>query len=134
MNVATVPTTVTFGISRDHGAFEWAAASLSTLFAQRSNILSPRMWKLALDIIRFDQFALDQLEFKVRVEDYASRNVMNGERHVQSQETIGHFLEREGYSEAFRDDYLLPMIATLWTCCPDKSSLELPAVLLLRLM
>jgi predicted NAD/FAD-binding protein len=40
-------------------------------------------------------------------------------------EPLGAFLERERYSTAFRDGYLLPMAAAIWSC-PMKTMLEFP--------
>ncbi|KAF7927219.1 hypothetical protein EAE99_005550 [Botrytis elliptica] len=54
--------------------------------------------------------------------------------HAEKQETIGQYLDREGYSDAFRDDYLIPMTAAVWSTSPDKCSLEFPAVTLVRFM
>ena len=52
----------------------------------------------------------------------------------RSEESIGKYLEREGYSDAFRDDYLIPMTAAVWSTSPDKCSLEFPAVTLVRFL
>lgn len=122
---------MTFGVSRDQGLFEWAGTSLSAVFAQRRNIFSPRMWRMIFDIIRFNQFALDLLKDEEKSEVYTNGN---GLSHVESQESIGQYLDREGYSQAFRDDYLIPMTAAVWSTSPDKCSLEFPAVTLVRFM
>ena len=87
---------------------------------------------MIFDIIRFNQFALDLLkeEGKSEVPYNGSANGNFGEK----QETIGDYLDREGYSDAFRDDYLIPMTAAVWSTSPDKCSLEFPAVTLVRFM
>ncbi|KAK6084542.1 amine oxidase [Seiridium cupressi] len=120
INVKTVKTEMTFGLSRDHGKFEWAGTGLDAVFCQRENIFSPKMWRLLFDIVRFNQFALDLL----RDENAAANNT----------ETIGQYLERKGYSETFKNDYLIPMTAAVWNTSPDKCSLEFPAVALVRFM
>ena len=127
----TEPTDMTFGVSRDCGLFEWAGTSLSAVFTQRKNIFSPRMWRMIFDIIRFNQFALDLLGAEQKSEEYTNGN---GLHHAVRQETIGEYLEREGYSDAFRDDYLIPMTAAVWSTSPNKCSLEFPAVTLVRFM
>ncbi|KAI9892095.1 MAG: hypothetical protein M1814_001801 [Vezdaea aestivalis] len=99
-NVTAVPTEMTFGVSRDQGLFEWAGTSLAGVFAQRSNVLSGRMWAMLFDVIRFNQYALDLLRT-----DATNSN----------QETMGEYLERECYSDGFRDDYLVPMTAAVWS-------------------
>ncbi|KAL0941215.1 amine oxidase [Colletotrichum truncatum] len=131
VKVETVPTEMTFGVTRDHGAFEWAGTSLDAVFCQRKNIFSPRMWRMVFDIIRFNQFALDLL----MADDENDAAAMNGDSvGAKREETIGDYLEREGYSDAFRDDYLIPMTAAVWSTSPDKCTLDFPAVTLVRFM
>ncbi|KAK1458379.1 amine oxidase [Colletotrichum cuscutae] len=131
VKVDTVPTEMTFGVTRDHGLFEWAGKSLDSIFTQRKNIFSPRTWRMIFDIIRFNQFALDLL----MAEDENDAAAMNGySKGGKREETIGEYLEREGYSDAFRDDYLIPMTAAVWSTSPDKCTLNFPAVTLVRFM
>ncbi|KAF4975458.1 hypothetical protein FZEAL_7755 [Fusarium zealandicum] len=133
IGVKTDPTEMTFSVSRDRGAFEWAGSSLGSLFAQRRNFLSPRMWRMIFDILRFNQFALDLL---IDDEEEISNIPLGSDtmNHVTEDETIGEYLDREGYSQAFRDDYLIPMTAAVWSTSPDKCSLEFPAVTLVRFL
>lgn len=92
---------------------------------------------MIFDIIRFNQFALDLL-----VEDGTAETASNGRngsyapasKRAMDDETIGEYLEREGYSDAFRDDYLIPMTAAVWSTSPDKCTLEFPAVTLVRFL
>ena len=88
---------------------------------------------MLFDIIRFNQFALDLLiqDQEEEVHNHRSRTVPN---HTASTESIGEYLAREGYSDAFRDDYLLPMTAAVWSTSPDKCSLEFPAATLVRFL
>ena len=132
---------MTFGVSRDKGLFEWAGTSLSAVFAQKSNFFSLRMWQMIFDIIRFNQFALDLLaEEEESEEDISGANgsAANGSAHHSlgkpRQQSIGEYLDRENYSEAFRNDYLIPMTASVWSTSPDKASLEFPAITLIRFM
>jgi len=37
---------MTFGVSRDAGAFEWSGTSGSALFAQPGNALKPAFWRM----------------------------------------------------------------------------------------
>jgi len=130
VGVETEPTEMTFGVSRDQGLFEWAGTNLGAIFAQRRNWLSPKMWRMIFDIVRFNQFALDLL----MEEDEPAHNQSGMANHVDQAETIGEYLQREGYSDAFRDDYLIPMTAAVWSTSPDKCSLEFPAVTLVRFL
>lgn len=93
---------------------------------------------MIFDIIRFNQFALDLLAEDDAVR--SSRHVrINGHAHsngipTKAEESIGRYLEREGYSDAFRDDYLIPMTAAVWSTKPDSCALEFPAVTLVRFL
>jgi predicted NAD/FAD-binding protein len=119
LGITPVATAMTFGISRDYGAFEWSGTSLGSIFAQRSNALRPRFWRMIYDIVRFNLFALD---------------VLSEEEEKEAELSIGDYLDREGYSEAFRDDYLIPMTACVWSTDADKCALSFPAKTLVRFM
>lgn len=129
-------TEMTFGVSRDQGTFEWAGTSLSSVFAQRRNLFSLSMWRLIFEILRFNEFALDLLQHEVESESDPQGGAVSTQPKVAapSGESIGDYLDREGYSQEFRDDYLIPMTAAVWSTSPDKCSLEFPAVTLIRFM
>lgn len=80
---------MSFAVTRDRGLYEWAGTSLSALFAQKRNLVNPGQWRMIWDILRFNSNAFKELR--------------QGDRG----ESIGALLEREGYSESFRDNYLL---------------------------
>ncbi|KAL8867334.1 MAG: hypothetical protein Q9174_005730, partial [Haloplaca sp. 1 TL-2023] len=136
IGIKPVDTEMTFGVSRDEGLFEWAGTSLSAVFAQRSNFFKPRMWRMIFDIVRFNQFALDLLSHDEESEMDPSGANGAGEYTYspKQQQSIGEYLDREGYSDAFRDDYLVPMTAAVWSTAPDKASLEFPAITLVRFL
>lgn len=127
---------MTFSVSRDQGLFEWAGTSLSSVFAQRSNIFSRHMWCLLFDFIRFNQFAVDLLSNEDESEtDPTGMNGTGSRAHApRKQQSIGEYLDQENYSEAFKNDYLIPMTAAVWSTTPDKVSLEFPAITLIRFM
>lgn len=110
---------MTFGISRDHGEFEWSGTSPSSIFAMRSNLSSLRFWRMIFDIVRFNQFALDVLAVPPS----------QGE-----DQSVGDYLQQEGYSDAFRDDYLIPMTACVWSTEADKCALDFPILTLIRFL
>lgn len=101
---------------------------------------------MIFDIIRFNQFALDLLWY----EDESEEDPITGEQtngidmttidkdaqyaKPRRQESIGEYLDRNGYSDGFRDDYLIPMTAAVWSTSPNKCSLEFPAMTLVRFM
>jgi predicted NAD/FAD-binding protein len=132
VGVDPVETEMTFGVSRDNGAFEWSGEGQG-IFAQRRNLFRLRHWRMIFDIIRFNQFALDLLADDD--EGVATRLGSSVEGRKQLRDlTIGQYLEKEGYSRSFKDDYLIPMTAAVWSTSPDKTSLEFPAHTLVRFM
>lgn len=87
---------------------------------------------MIFDILRFNQFALDLL---INEEDEQPVKETDSILHsVGRTETIGEYLDREGYSDAFRDDYLIPMTAAVWSTSPDKCSLDFPVLTLVRFL
>ena len=89
--IDVVPTEMTFSVSRDQGKLEWAGGNLFTFFCQPSRIFDARAWRLFYDILRFNACA--------------RRLIDDPERDTKL--SIGEYLERERYSDAFRDDYLI---------------------------
>ena len=83
---------MTFSVSRDDGVFEWADKSLAGMFCQPSRLLDPRMWRLLYDILRFNACAPRLV---------ADKNIYFEDCSVAA------YLEKEGYSNMFRDDYLI---------------------------
>jgi predicted NAD/FAD-binding protein len=98
-------------VSLDDGEFEYSSGAL---FAQASNLFSPRYWAMLRDVTRFYREGprdLAQLEAPLTsLEDY---------------------LEARGYCQAFRDDHLLPQAAAIWST-PLKAICDYPAAALIR--
>lgn len=105
---------MSFAVSRRGGDLEYAGTSLSTLFAQRRNLVRPTFWSMLADIRRFYRFAPGELN------DCAHPS-----------ETLGAFLDRRGYGTPFRDDHLLPMAAAIWSS-PAATMLDCPAQTFVR--
>jgi predicted NAD/FAD-binding protein len=78
---------------------------------------------MMFDIVQFNHFALDLLSKEKR-----------GVSDAQKEQTIGEYLVQEDYSDSFRDDYIIPMTACVWSTGPDKCALEFPARTLVRFM
>ncbi|WVW84255.1 hypothetical protein I302_106285 [Kwoniella bestiolae CBS 10118] len=116
LKIPTLKTEMTFSVTRDRGAFEWAGEGLGGVFCQLSNLFNPRLYRMLFDIIRFNLFATDLLH-------------QEGDREGIS---IGDFLEMEGYGEGFRDDYLMPMTGAIWSTPADQAALDFPASTLIR--
>ncbi|MET0066448.1 MAG: FAD-dependent oxidoreductase [Candidatus Thiodiazotropha sp.] len=114
LGVETHATEMTFSVSLPESDLEWAGASLNTLFAQRRNLVRLYYWRMLAEILRFNRNAQDLL-------------IWSEQRRV----SLGHMLDLEGYSEAFRNGYLLPMAAAIWSSSPSEI-LDFPASTFLR--
>ncbi|MES2480526.1 MAG: FAD-dependent oxidoreductase [Pseudomonadota bacterium] len=97
-------------------ALEWSGASLSTVFAQRSNLHSPRFWGMLRDLLRFNALC--------------TRLAREG-ADAQLSHTLEQFLEEHRFGAAFRDWYLLPMLACIWSC-PTDEMLRFPLATMIR--
>ncbi|KAI0754864.1 FAD/NAD(P)-binding domain-containing protein [Daedaleopsis nitida] len=117
-----LPTEMTFAVSRDMGAFEWAGNNLLTVFCQPSRLLDTEMWRLLYDVIRFNAGA------QKMIIDMEQKGV------VDEGLSIGTYLKQNGYSDSFRDNYLIPMTAAIWSTPPDKCSLDFPAKTLIQFL
>lgn len=114
LEVPTAPSDMSFAVSVGPHRFEWCGTDLASLFAQPSNALSPRFWRMLRDIMRFNRQATE-----------LAAASMDRPGTPSLDEPLGAFLERERYSTSFRDHYLLPMAAAIWSC-PMKTMLEFP--------
>ncbi|KAL9940613.1 hypothetical protein V8E36_000101 [Tilletia maclaganii] len=108
-----------------HGQFEWAGTSPISLFCQWTNLLDPNHWRMVWDIIRFNYQSVQTL----REEDArrASERSKSG-----GEESIGEWVEKRGYGDAFIKNYLIPMTASIWSTPPTTALSEFPALTLLR--
>ncbi len=107
----SVPARGPFGTRR----IEWAGSNLDAVFAQRRNLASPRFIGMLRDILRFNQQATQ---------------IASGSD-AGTALTLGDFLERNRYGAAFRDWYLLPMAAAIWSC-PMSTMLGYPVATFVR--
>jgi predicted NAD/FAD-binding protein len=117
LGVTTGKSEMTFAVSVAQGArrLEWSGNNLSTVFAQRRNLLSPRFWSMVRDILRFNRQGTA----------IALGNEAAGD------ESLGEFLDRAGYGQPFRQWYLLPMAAAIWSC-PMRTMLAYPVATFLH--
>ena len=97
LGVPTEPSDMSFAVSLDKGGFEYAS-SFAGYFAQRSNLARPSFLRMTHDILRFNRLAPQLLE---KAEDLDF--------------TIGDFIDQSGFGTAFRDRYLVPMAACIWS-------------------
>jgi predicted NAD/FAD-binding protein len=111
------PTAMSFSVacgeSGPHPGLEYNGTSLNALFAQRENLVRPGFWGMLRDILRFNREAPGLL---------GSEGEEIG---------LGEYLERGGYGAMFRDYYILPMGAAIWSTEPARM-LAFPARFFVR--
>ncbi|MYL22840.1 FAD-dependent oxidoreductase [Halomonas alkaliantarctica] len=103
LGVATQPTEMSFSVHETEVDFEYNGHTLTSLFAQRRNLLNPAFYRLLGDIVRFNREATQDLD---------------NER-LPAGTTLGEYLDRNRYGEAFQRRYLLPMGAAIWSASID---------------
>jgi len=122
LGVPTAPSDMSFSVSRGPHRLEWCGSSMASLFAQRSNLLSPRFWGMLRDIVRFNRQASTLAEAMLRRDQAVGKSVdpqdpnRSAYGHAMLDTALDVFLREEGYGEAFASDYLLPMAAAIWSC------------------
>lgn len=104
------------GLAGLRPGLQWCGTSLDTVFAQRGNLVSPAFWRMLTDLLRFNRLTTAMAQ---RGDDR------------QMLQSIGDFLDAQGFSAAFREGYLLPMVACIWSC-PVQQMMRFPMATLIR--
>jgi len=105
---------MSFGFSSEADGLEYSSYVPRGLLAQRRNLLRPAFWRMVADILRFNRKALEDL-----------REDRLGEI------PLGAYLETGRFGKAFRDYYLIPMGAAIWST-PLAGMLDFPAQTFIR--
>ena len=100
--VESQPSDMSFSVKCEGSGLEYNGTSLNSLFAQRSNILRPKFWKMITDILKFNRQAQSWL--LNAAEDDAT--------------TLGEFIQE--YGSTFKDKYIMPMTAAIWSAGRDS--------------
>jgi predicted NAD/FAD-binding protein len=96
LGVASQPTEMSFSVKNDRINLEYNGNNLNSLFAQRSNLVNPRFLMMVADIVWFNK----------EVKAFAKKD---------QDLTIGAFLAGNNYSGLFKENYLLPMVSSIWS-------------------
>lgn len=115
LGVATQATTMSFSVHDTRSGLEYNTTSLNALFCQRRNLISPRFWRMLLDLRRFYRHA---------------PALLHGE---DPGPTLGEYLHQGGYGGMFIEDHLLPMASALWSS-PSEQVLAFPARYMVQFM
>jgi predicted NAD/FAD-binding protein len=118
LGVPTAKSDMSFAVSVLHGRrrIEWSGTDLNGVFAQRRNLASPRFLAMLRDILRFNAQAT---------------RLASGQEAADPTLSLGEFLDLHRYGAPFRQWYLLPMAAAIWSC-PIETMLAYPVTTFVR--
>ncbi|QDU83292.1 protoporphyrinogen oxidase [Planctomycetes bacterium Pla163] len=101
LGVAWQASDMSFSVKCEGTGLEYNGTSFDALFAQRTNFLRPRFWRMVRDILRFYREAPSILE------------------QAENGATLGEFLDAGGYSAMFVDKHIVPMTSAIWSAETD---------------
>jgi predicted NAD/FAD-binding protein len=118
LGVETAKSDMSFSVQvpQKKRTLEWSGSNLSTVFAQRSNLLNPRFWRMLRDLMRFNKLAT---------------GIAKSGADAQLMQPLEEFLQANRFSTEFRDWYLLPMLGCIWSC-PTSQMLQFPVATMVR--
>jgi predicted NAD/FAD-binding protein len=111
LGVPLAPSDMSFAASLDGGRFEYGLRDLASMLAQPRNLVRPAFARMVRDILRFNARA------------HATAH--------GAEMTIGDLVEALRLGPWFRDRYLLPLAAAIWSAPPGEM-LAFPASTLVR--
>jgi len=103
---------MSFSVRCDRTGMEYSPSSLGSLFAQPKNLMCASFWRMIWDIFRFRRH-------------YGS--LLNGPADL----TLKDFLEKEHYGRYFREYFIIPMGAAIWSADPKLFG-DIPAEFFVR--
>ena len=114
LNIAMQPTEMSFSVRNNPLGLEYNGHNLNTLFSQRRNLLRPKFYRLIRDILYFNEAA------KKAIEEGVAENI-----------TLDTFVNQQSLSDIFKNNYLLPMAAAIWSCSMEQAG-EFPLQFFLK--
>lgn len=101
---------MSFSVRCEKTDLEYQGSSLRGLFPSWKNITSLSYWNMLRDILRFNRLGTEAVQQST----------------IGEGETMGQFLDRCRVGTMFREKYLLPMAAAIWSAEPQQI-LDFPA-------
>ena len=113
LEVRVQKTTMGFSVKAPAKNLEYSGGSLNTVFAQRRNLFNLTFLIMLKDIFRFNRLAVRELSG------------------IKETTTINSFLKTHGFSSHFKENYIIPMGAAIWSTTAQKTT-EMPASFYIR--
>jgi len=108
LRVPILASDMSFSYFCEASGFQYASHSLNGLFARRRNCLDAGFLRMLLEIMRFNRTASSELAAG-RLDTL----------------TLGRFLDHFRFSRRFREAYIIPMAAAIWSS-PDEDIADFP--------
>jgi uncharacterized protein len=102
LGIGSQGSTMSFSVSDGAGDFEYSSASALGLFAKPGHLISPRFHRMLADLVRFNR---------------AARRLLLAER---EDPTLGEWLERQRFSQAFIERLIVPQVSAVWSADPNQ--------------
>lgn len=118
LGVASQPSDMGLSVRCERTGLEYNGRNLDTVFAQRSNLVSPAFLGLLREILRFHRRAAE-----------LARAPADPAHELE----LGTWLDTHGFSRAFRERYLVPMTGAVWSASADDVA-RFPARFLARFL
>jgi len=103
---------MSFSVRSERTQLEYCPSSLDRLFAQRRNLLRPGFLRMVWEIFAFRRHLPDTARLPETV-------------------TLGEHLRQKGYSRMFRESFIVPMGAAIWSAEPHRFE-DMPACMFAR--
>lgn len=115
LDVESRASSMSFSVRDQTSGLEWCGwdGEPGRLFAQKRNLLRPAFWGMLADVLRFNRCGPTLA------------------RTLDPSTTLGEVLDEGQYGRAFREHYILPMGAAIWSSVPEQM-LRFPAATFLR--
>ena len=115
LGVDTEPSDMSFSVSLAARSFEWSSGGLSGLLGGGGNALRPAFYGMLLDVARFNAEAPAFLA-----------RVAAAPQSAEATQSMAAFLATRGYGEPFKNWYLVPQMAAVWSAS-SADALDFPA-------
>ena len=115
LGVAYQPTEMGFSVACQRTGFEYSGTSFNGVFAQRKNIVDLSHWRMLKEIVQFN----------------TACTKLYSDGGIPEQQTLGEYLQQQGYSQKFIHFYILPMVSAIWSS-PIGTAAAMPLTFFVR--